>query len=106
MFDAFPFLNKKSFSRIDRLSNINGIVFIANLQANYPDCCPVYDCEEGTEVSCPFLKEKKSPLRVRLQYVAGVDSELKYTKPSIECLFKFLSKTGTKRPRPIFHHNK
>ena len=20
------------------------------LQANYPDCCPVYDCEEGTEV--------------------------------------------------------
>merc|ERR1712126_740672 len=22
----------------------------ANPKANYPDCCPVYDCEEGTEV--------------------------------------------------------
>ena len=101
MFDTFPLLNNKSFSRIDRLLNINDIVFMANLQANYPDCCPVYDCEEGTEVSCSFWKEKKSPLRVRFQYV---DSELKYTKLSIKCLSKFLSTTENKRPRPMFHN--
>ena len=33
----------------------------------------------GYRGELPFLKEKKSPLRVRLQYVAGVDSKLKLT---------------------------
>ena len=29
------------------------------LQANYPDCCPVYDCEEGTEVVLLFFFTQK-----------------------------------------------
>ena len=33
-----------------RLLQIYPFIWYILLQAVYPDCCPVYDCEEGTEV--------------------------------------------------------